>query len=251
MPQTLLQIGQAVARRVKTPSPVPTAIIGSEGSETLYQAVLDAGDMLLKGYDWSILQEQGQIVTQSGKNDYALPADFDRFIPVTGWDATNQRQMRGSTTPQTWQWANNVTVTLSQFRRLFRLNATPGQGTEGTIRIFPTPTDDGSILVYEYISENWAQSSSMVPKPTMDLDTDTPRIADYLVSHGATWMLRSTEGLAYLDQRNDWERAVVQLAAQDAPPRTAFANRDPVWARGVWDSRAWWPCNLPDGGFGQ
>ena len=74
---------------------------------------------------------------------------------------------------------------------------------------------------------------------------------DLLVRLGGRWMFKASESLAYLDDRNDWERMVEDIAGGDAPPPIAFSNRDAVWRRGCWDWRGAWPCNVPDGGFGM
>lgn len=249
MAQTLLQIAQAVARRVRTPSPVPGSIVGNAGAETLYQAVLDAGEFMLNAHDWSILRTEATIATVASTESYSLPSDFHRFIHSTAWDQSNDRLMFGSTSPQRWQWSNNSTVTLSQFRKLFQFKATQGQGADGTIEIFPTPTAVET-LGYEYISENWAQTSGSVAQNTMSADTDTPRIPDHVLGLLATAFLMESEGLPFLNRRNDAERMIEQAIANDAPPPRANANHDPVWVNGAfnWASRRW--CNTPDGGFG-
>lgn len=246
---TLLDIGKEIARRAKAPKPVPSSIANSEGSESLFQAINDAGKLMLKQHDWSVLQVEQTITLVQGQESYPLPADFDRFIPYTGWDQTNLRMMVGSQSAQRWQWGNNVTVTLSQFRRWFRIQATSGKN--GVIRIFPTPEADGDVLVYEYISRNWAQDSMGTAKASMTSDTDTPRLDDDLVSWGGTWLFKQSEGLAYLDDRNDWERMFLDIAGGDAPPQIAWSNCDPVWRRGTFNWRAAWPCNVPDGGYGM
>ena len=121
---------------------------------------------------------------------------------------------------------------------------------DGTIDIFPTPTAVET-LSYWYVSENWAANAAGTPKNTMDVDTDTPRIPDHLLSLGAAWMAKRSESLPYLDDRNDWERLLEQAIANDAMPPRAHANRDPVYRLGCWDWRAQWPCSVPDGGYGQ
>ena len=248
MTQTLLQIGQAIARRVRTPSPVPGTIVGNEGAETLYQAILDAGEFMLNAHDWSILRTEATVTTAASTVSYSLETDFHRFIHDTGWDQSNDRMMRGSLSPQMWQWANNATVVVGQLRKWFQLKATQGQGSDGTIEIYPTP-DAVETLSYEYISENWAQNSNSVAQNTMSADTDTSRLPDHVLGLLATAFLAESEGLPFLNRRNDAERMLEQAIANDAPPYRVSANRDPVWRRS-WSFRAQWPCNVPDGGFG-
>lgn len=250
MAQTLLQIAESVARRSKTPKPVPTAVIGIEGAATLYQAILDAGEFMLNAHDWSILRTEATIATVASTESYVLPSDFHRFIHDTGWDQTNLRQMYGSTSPQAWQFANNATVTLSQFRKWFQLKATQGQGAVGSIEIFPTP-EAVETLSYEYISQNWAANTGGTAQASMTADTDTSRLPEHPLGLMATAFMLESEGLPFLNRRNDAERMIEQAIANDAPPPRASANRDPVWMQNRYNWRAGWPCNVPSGGFGQ
>lgn len=251
MAQTLLQIAKAVARRSKVISPASTigSVIGNDGLDVIYQAVLDAGEFMLNAHDWSILRTEKTITTVASTESYVLASDFHRFIHDTGWDQTNLRQMYGSTSPQAWQFANNATVTLSQFRKWFQLKATQGQGADGTIEIFPTP-EAVETLIYEYISQNWAASTGGTPQASMTADTDTSRLPEHPLSLLATAMAMESEGIPFLNKRNDAERMIEQAIANDAPPPRASANRDPVWMRNRYNWRAGWPCNVPDGGYG-
>ncbi|MGI9499787.1 MAG: hypothetical protein ACR2P3_07100 [Geminicoccaceae bacterium] len=239
-----------MARRARTPKPVPTAVVGIEGSETLYQAILDAGEFMLNAHDWSILRTEATIATVASTESYVLESDFYRFIHDTAWDQSNLRQMLGSTSPQLWQWGNNSTVTLSQLRKWFQLKATQGQGADGTIEIFPTPTAVET-LSYEYVSQNWAQNSSSVAQSSMTADDDTSRLPEHPLGLMATAFMLESQGLPFLNRRNDAERMLEQAIANDAMPPMASANRDPVLRHGLWNFREQWPCNVPDGGFGS
>ena len=251
MPQTLLQIAKSVARRTKTISPASSisTVVGNDELDVIYQAILDAGQFMLEAHDWSVLRTEEPITTAASDFDYALPSDFHKFIHDTAWDQSNERQMKGSLSPQAWRWANDATVVVGQLRKWFQIKATQGDGDNGVIEIFPTP-DAVETLIYEYISENWARTTGGTPKNTMDVDTDVPRIPDHVLALGASWMAKRSESLPYIDDRNDWERLLEQAIANDAPPYRVTANRDPV-LRNSWSFRAQWPCNTPDGGFGQ
>lgn len=252
MAKTLLQIAKEVARRAKVVSPASSigSVAGNDQLDVVYQAIVDAGDFMLDAHDWSILQTEATLATVASTESYALPSDWHHFIHDTGWDQSNMRQMFGSVTPQLWEWGNNSTVTLSQLRKWFALRVTEGQGADGAIHIFPTPTAVET-LSYQYLSQNWAANAAGTPKATMDIDTDTPRIPDHVLSMLATAMAMESEGLPFLNRRNDAERLLEQAIANDATPPVADANRDPVLRRGLWNWRAQWPCNVPDGGFGQ
>lgn len=113
-------------------------------------ALLNAAGMdLVKEHPWQVLQREHTFSTVSGTATYALPTDYDRFIPDTDWDRTQDARLY-NVGPQEWALAKGVgTSTSIYYRWRVRRN-----------QIYLDPTPSGvNTLAIEYISSYWLQSA--------------------------------------------------------------------------------------------
>lgn len=203
-----------------------------------------------------------------GQSDYPLPSDFERPIDNTFWDRSRFWSMRGPQSPQQWQLYKSSVIGRASIQRRYRFRSiyapggmgigTGGIGTGSIgqlpafrkyISIDPVPFDNGSQLVFEYVSNGFCQSTVYptmgVPQSSWLADTDVGMDADleYLIGLNVTWRLLRRLGLAYNEELDEYERMVDKAMAHDGGG--AILNMTPnnnLSLIGPW--------NLPETNFG-
>jgi hypothetical protein len=127
----------------------PTAIVSSSNQEItqLIAATYRAAKHARMNYDWPFLTKEFTFSTSNGVANYALPSDFQRIVPGTVWNRTDQMEI-GLLSPQEWQTlTSGVSSGVTQRYRI--------KGA-GTSRFYLTPTPSSTeTIVFEYISKNW------------------------------------------------------------------------------------------------
>jgi|DEB0MinimDraft_3_1074331.scaffolds.fasta_scaffold00185_14 5'(3')-deoxyribonucleotidase len=205
----------------------PTAIVGStnQTARRLLQVVRETCEELKDRYEWPKLVREHEITTANGTASYALPSDYDRYINDTAWDQSNYWRMRGSLTPEQWQFYQNAIVSLPANRKRFRVKY---DSDNSALRIFIDPTPTGvETLVIEYISNQWCESSGGTGQADWAADTDVPRVPDELIRLGARWRMLRIGGFSYADERADYDSRVNQLISHSAPGTTINVGTRP------------------------
>lgn len=232
---TMLTIIQTVCREVGLP--VPSVVAASSDTQALQlMALLNAdGEALCDDADWPALVNLATITTVNGTAEYNYPAGFLRIVDGTMWDRTNDWQIMGPDTVLIDRWRREDSIGDVGIRRYY-------YPTNAAVRIYPTPTVSGDVLVYNYVSSYWAETSGGSPLSAMTADTDVPRLDNRLLILGtiARWLdakgLDSTNAMArYLARKES--RKAAQLGGgiinMEPRPRDDFIELD----------------NLPDSGY--
>ena len=107
-----------------------------------------------------------------GQTKYPLPAGYDRITDRTQYDKSKRWEMLGPETAQQWQWLKSSYISTGP-RIRWRIM---GQ----TFQIWPL-TSTNEYLGFEYISVNWALSSSGAGQTQFLADTDTCIYPDRLM----------------------------------------------------------------------
>lgn len=201
---------------------------------------------------------------QFGQSDYSLPADFQRPIDGTFWDRSRFWEMRGAQSPQQWQVYKSSSFGRATIDRRYRFRSVySGGGTQiggefGTdgigdvpgfrkyLSIDPTPFDNGSTLVFEYVSNGWCQSVAGIPQSSWQADSDVAADDDleYLIGLNLTWRLLRRLGLSYSEELDEYEKQVDKAAASDGG--AAILDLAPVIGTHLIS-----PWQIPDTGFGN
>lgn len=233
---SLLTICQAVVQETGFPNLLQIVGNSDETARRLLGFCNRAGRSLQKQVDWTQLRVEYTFSTANGTAAYAFPADFDRFIPSTQWDRTNFWALEGPLTPQEWQYVKSGLVQSSP-RSRFRL--LPASSVD-QFNIDPVPTSIRT-LVYEYISKYWALSSLGAGQTSFLVDTDTAvGIFDHLITLDVIWRFKESIGMAYAEQRDEFDNELDMAKARDGGNRIISMNRR-------WGLLA----NTPESGFGQ
>jgi hypothetical protein len=186
--------------------------------------------------------QTGAGLFQFGQSDYTLPADFRSPVDNTMWDRSRFWSMRGPLSPQQWQLYKSSVIGRASIQRRFRFRRGPNATT--IFSIDPVPTDNGSQLVFEYVSNAWCESISGTPQTSWQADTDVGILDEYLIQLGLTWRVLRRKGLAYSEELDEYEREVSKTMSKDGGAAILnLAPNDRLSLIG--------PYNLPETGFGN
>lgn len=205
---TLLTITQRASRALGLP--VPVAVTGSTDINTLQLLELaqEEGEELSRRSDWPALTRQQTFTTTAAAVQAgALPSDWDRFINDSLFNRTTNRKLIGPLSPQDWQ-AEQANPSVSVVYDAFRLRG-------ADFLITPTPPA-GQTIAFEYVTNQWCQSSGGTAQSAWAADTDTAILAERLFVLGLVWRFRQAKGLEYGEALETYEQEV-QKAAGRAP----------------------------------
>lgn len=233
---SLLTICQSVVQETGFPNLLQIAGNSDETARRLLGFCNRSGRSLQKQVDWTQLRVEYIFSTVNGTAAYALPSDYDRFIPTTMWDRTNFWALEGPLTPQEWQYVKSGLVQngpRSRFRLLPALNV-------DQFNVDPVPGDIRT-LVFEYISKNWCLSAGGAQQSSFLADTDVAiGIFDHLITLDAIWRFKESIGMPYAEQRDEFDNELDLAKGRDGGNRIITMNRRfPLLA------------NTPETGFGR
>lgn len=204
---TLLDIVRRAAGEMGLPK--PSAVVGTTDIQTqqLFDFANATGADLAEHHPWTALQTLATVSTVAGQADYDLPSDFAGFIADTGWDRTNQWRLIGPETPQADRAIRESGMVDPTYRR-FRILG-------DVIRINPTPSTNGEVLVYEYVSSHWARSSTGTALEEFAADSDATIWPGRLIVDGIKTKFMAAKGMYADPLREEYEARRDRLVAAD------------------------------------
>ncbi len=176
-----------------------------------------------------------------GQSDYVLPSDYKSPVDNTFWDRSRFWSMRGPLSPQQWQLYKSSVIGRASIQRRFRFRRSPTGTT--ILSIDPVPTDNGSQLVFEYVSTGWCQSQAGAFQSAWAADTDVGVIDEYLIELGLLWRVLRRKGMSYNEELDEYLGEVSKAMSKDGG--AAMLNltpNDSLTLIGPW--------NLPETNFG-
>ena len=212
MGSTVLEIGNVAAAEAGLPQ--QTSLVGNsdQNAVRILRAVIEGASRSYKGQDWVSIQSQHNFTTDASAA-YDLPTDFDRFINLTIWDRTNDRQVVGPVGPVEWQRLQARLAGLTGLEKFGRIVG----NADGVKELWLYPdTDTGSDIYFEYISTKYiVDESGTDRKAAITKDGDTFLFDDDVVESATTWRLLRMLGLNYSDERIEFEDLLEERAAND------------------------------------
>lgn len=215
---TLLTICQQVTR--ETGELTPNTIVGNndENARKLLACAQTEGRLLAKGiiynangqivgqHNWTALRKEYTFNTAASTEGYTLPSDFERFIPDTWWNRTQNRRLC-LVDAQRWQFLKSGLSTTSSINQEFIKRGI-------NILISPTPTAIESIY-YEYLSKQWCESSGGTDQSAWAADTDNLLLDEDLFIAGLKWRFLRATGAPYADEKYEYEALYTSKIGND------------------------------------
>ncbi len=167
------------------------------------------GQRLMKVFDWQVLTKEKTYTSVATEEQTSFfEADFDRFIPETMWNRTDQYLIAGPVTAREWQDLKATNYSDTANRKL--------RYRGGSALITPT-MPAGKTIAYEYVSNQWCQSSGGSGQTAWAVDTDTGVIDEELLTLGTIWEYLANEGLPNNTQAEAYESRFNTLIENDRP----------------------------------
>lgn len=225
---SLLTIVQDAAREVGIGS--PATVIGNSDPDVakLLRFTFKVGYDLMKSYDWPALQ-QGITATTTDINDTNLASYistngggivFDRFVPNTMWDTTNDRFVAGPIHIAEQRGLANISNNRAGAPEKFTVRG-------GSVFFFPVPTGYSASVEFQIIRGDWINNTDVV----FGADSDTVRFDEELMKRGVVREFLEANGLP-------WQRAAMQfddlfkrLTNNEYPGRGTMVAGD-LWGSG-------------------
>lgn len=176
----------------------------------------------------------GQALT-FGQTAYPFSNDFGYYQTQTSWDRSFRWQLLGPLEAQEWQVLKSG-ISPTGPRRRFRIFG-------GFWNVDPPPTQT-ELIVFEYFSNAWCQSSGGVAQNIWAADTDYYTLDDDAFILGMQWRWKSKKGLDYTQEKDDYERLKERLMSRNG------ANRDLPLNSQASGLNLLNQENIPDTGFG-
>jgi hypothetical protein len=215
---TLATICTNVAQDIGIDEPVPP-IIGSRSpsAKRLIQQTRRALWALVRRAAWAQLVIEYEF-TANGASDYPLPPDFLKIIDDTVWERSRYWAMRGSLSPQQWQRYRSSIYGRATIWRRWRIRvpsgAQVGAPTMFSIDPLVAATDQTSQFVFEYQSQHAVQHPDGTTGTDWTNDNDTTLIGETLVELGTRWRMLRRLGLAYDEEKDEYDREVDKTVAR-------------------------------------
>jgi hypothetical protein len=214
----------------------PISVIGSSDKTATQLVALskDVGQSLLTEHDWQIMGGDFQITTNGGTT-YALPTDFDKFIPDAAWNYTTDNPALGSLSEFEWQPIKARNLGGTTFAMLFRVSGDEVEFHEATT---------GQQIILPYQTRGWVRAANGTRR-------DAPQQNDDVVLYDPA-LFRAALRLAWLEAKEfnttraerTYRTALGAAKAKDSPGRTMRLIPSAQYPfLGV--------LNIPDTGYGS
>ncbi len=163
-------MAQRIAGRLQLPKPA-TLITNTDLNAVLILDLIKESVLKLRNeYPWPEMQREYAFALVTSTASYALPSDFNSVLSETHWNRTQKFPLVGPISPSDWQLLKSGQVaSLPQQRfRVYGITST---------RFFvdPTPTasENGQIVVFEYISKTCTRPKTWATGQTYAATTFT------------------------------------------------------------------------------
>lgn len=205
---------QQVTRRIGIQS--PDAVAGSADEQIIQLLALanEEGEDLAERYRWQNLIKEATFTTAATASQGAITTiATDGYLYIlndTIWNRDTRRPVFGPLAPRDWQMlqASPITGPFDQYR------------LRGDLLLFdPVPTA-GETCAFEYLSENFCESSGGTGQDAWAADDDVGRLSEKLMAMGIIWRWKSAKGFDYAEDMQKYETRVTDAMARDGTKAT-------------------------------
>jgi hypothetical protein len=222
------------ALRGSVPSTPPTSWVGATDDE--YLAIRD--DFLLETVD-DILERVDLpspigaqiVITGTGAEDYALPANFKRLQrdPMAVYETTTNRRAC-IPVPDDGTWTHIKELGTAGVERYYRLTGYDGNWEIG---FYQLPTSGISITV-SYITKNWMANDAGTQGSAFTSNDDVLLLPRRVVEVGTVMRFRERNGLDFSTHRMEYEILISRMS-NDQRVRRSINFGEPESRIAPWD----------------
>lgn len=214
----LLSICQSAADECRITRPTGIAGVDTDDAQLFLRYANKVGRGLMQVYPWQVLRNEQTFTAIAGEEQTnIIPSDFDRLVPETFWNRSNQTLMSGPISAVEWQSLKALGFAGDERKFILRNDA---------ISVIPV-FGGGESLAFEYVSKNWVEATDATRKSSFTADTDVSLHDEDLMVLGVAFEYLVSEGqpiaqsvfTAYTDRYNT-------LVANDQPASGVLAAGD-------------------------
>jgi len=224
--------------------PVPAAAFSDGSNLTAQQCIRllqSRGRRLLKPTEtnrWQVLRKTWSCPTTAGVTTYTLPADWDSFEDLTGWNFTSRLPMLGPATDPQWQCLKARNLGSSTISVIYRTRG----GLFEIYNAFSTSQD----LRIDYSSRGWIMVNGSPPtyQDAITADDNVVLFDAELMTAGLKMDFLNAKGFDSTVAQEEYEEILEQAlnADSDAPVlQVSLADTYPLIST---------TFNAPDTGYG-
>ncbi len=206
----------------------PTALAGSTQalSQRIIALIYDEARFLRNQKVFPQQRRPGNLTTVSGDSTYALPADFWSWVPDTVYNSNLKRPMNYITPAQYYNQQYGVQNLTYPSYRIFGADFN-NLSANGQLNIQPTPTTNGEVYYYEYVTRFMFSNSTFSNQfEVINADTDYCLFDDDLMLKGLEWRFRESKGMDYAEQKAEHDKMVANAVSRWTGSTTGtFGNR--------------------------
>lgn len=222
---TLLSIIQDAADEIRTTRPTSVIPNTDPDVENLLRLANRVGESLMKKAAWQALRKE-QTFSALGQEEQTaiLPSDFDRFVSESFWNRTSVDLLSGPVGSVRWQGMKANSYSDTEHPLFIHRG--------GSVHILPAPTA-GDALAFEYVSNQWCQSSGGTGQSAWAANDDVSVIDDELMTLGIIAAYLYAQGLPQAPGAYEiYDRHCNILLDNDQPDSTVMVAADIFSSRG-------------------
>jgi hypothetical protein len=205
---SLLTIVQDAADRIGLVR--PSQVVGNADAQAraFLAAAQQEGKALARRHDWQrLIKERTFTATATEEQSGVLPADFERMIPGSFWNRSQDRRVAGPLSPQRWQLLKSGLIVMPWDSYRVRGDS---------FLMNPTPTANDA-FAFEYVSTYWcgAADATTPTQAAWVADTDIGFLDEELMTLGVMWRFKKARGLEYAEDMQEYELQVARAKGAD------------------------------------
>lgn len=207
--------GQEIVKRVLrvVGLPVPPSIAGATDavSVQIWQLLTELGQELLDEFQWQFRTKTWSFPTDPLLTTYLLPVDLNRFIDLTGWNATGRIPLMGPMTEQQWALLKARQLGGNTMWLQYRIN-------QGKLELYYSPSVPNT-LTMTYDSRGWVQDAADPTKfkDQMENDGDVCVYDPRLIVAMLRFRWRRAKGFDTTDLEQEYINALTNAQNKDVP----------------------------------
>jgi hypothetical protein len=217
----------------------PASITNSSDKnvEVLWSLANDCGLELLSEAAWQFLSADHTITT-TGATTYALPSDFQYYVPDSDWNRTSKHPMQLAN-EQEWAHLKARSLGGTTVGIIYRID-------DDMVELYSAPSS-AQTLVLPYISRSWVESSGGTAQDNLLADDDIILYDQTLFRKKLLLAWKTARGFDTTAAEREYQQALAAAKTADSPSRTIVA----IPGGGIGAAPLLGYYNIPDTGYGS